>query len=148
MHSDALCAVSRPWARALPLSIRRLSPSAATQIFQQLQKERECKGLEGKVTVRGVCLPKLGITAKESTNGQTQNSQSSVQSVPLLHVSRCPSAVPDVPLCCLLPQRTPGSPASSPVWYAMGRGWAWSSSWAPPSPTTATAATRWRETQP
>lgn len=51
-------------------------------------------------------------------------------------------SVTDFPLCYLFPQRTPGSLASNRVWCAMGRGWAPTSSWAPRSPTTATAATR------
>lgn len=46
------------------------------------------------------------------------------------------------------PQRTPESRASSRAWCAMGRGRASSSSWAPPSPTAATAATHWREIRP
>lgn len=40
--------------------------------FQQLQEKQNCSGLEGRVAVRGVYLPKEGITVIKSVNAKAE----------------------------------------------------------------------------
>lgn len=48
LHSDALCAVSRPWARTMPLSISRLSVSTAVRTSSSHRWEGTVKGWREK----------------------------------------------------------------------------------------------------
>lgn len=128
--------------------------------FQQSQKKGSCQGV-GKKSDSEVYLLKEKIRLLSEKNmKELSNQRISLDIKQILPQHCCCSlmkkiefqhtlpSVADFPLCYLFPQRTPGSPVSSRVWYAMGRGWASSSSWALLSPTTATVATPSRESQP
>ena len=106
-HSQALYerrmyAVSRPWARAVPLSISCLSVSAAIH-SQHLQKKGHCQGLEGKVTASEVYLPKVERTQGLGEKGSQRIGQSEGVSGTdsrkwcLLH-SHCYCLIQEIPL--------------------------------------------------
>lgn len=168
LHSEALCerrlcAVSRPWARAVPLSISCLSVSAAIHTSSSHRWRGTVKGWREKwQTVRYIYWKRKA----QSSGGKKRTSKGSEKSENIRNLRQETISIPvsllqldakkinafieyqhalpsvaDFPPCYLSPQRTPGSPASSRAWCATGHGWAPTSSWAPPSPTTATVAT-------
>lgn len=126
--------------------------------FQQPQKKGHCQGLERKLAVSEIYLPKQertqwlgkGEQVKENIRNLRQKTISILvlllqldakKKNPFIGYQHMLPSVTDFPLCYLSPQRTPGNPASSRAWCAMGHVWALNSSWAPLSPTAATVAT-------
>lgn len=169
LFEKRLCTVSRPWARAMPLSISCLS--VFTTIHTPVATDERLVSRAGeKVAVIEIYSLKTGQhrvaenwktgEEKKKSSHKEKELENQVYKYPWAHnifyssisgaaekkiiilENHVLPSVTEFPLCFFSPQKTPGNLASNPASFVMGHGWAPISSWAPLSPTTATAATR------